>query len=155
MELEQLTLGKGSYLLLELPDNEIPAYVEQVVKKILRKGITPILAHIERCAYFRRQPEVLLRLIQAGALGQVSARALGNKKDRGFAERCIKNGLGHFIASDLHNKTGKDRRLSELAEKKYEELLEWTESFSIAVWNDAPVPPFGVCTVKQNIFGYY
>lgn len=155
LDLEQLTLGMGKYLLLELPDNEIPAYVEQVVEKILRKGVTPILAHVERCAYFRRQPEVLLRLVQTGALGQVSARALLDKKDRGFGECCIKNGLGHFVASDLHCKTGKDRCLNELAEGKYEELLEWTESFSVAVWNDAIVPPFGVCPVKQNIFGYY
>lgn len=154
MELEQLTLGNGKYLLLELPDNEIPAYAQQVVGQICRKGITPILAHVERCTYFRHQPELLLRLIQTGALGQISARAMQNKKDRGFVISCIENGLGHIVASDLHDRTGKDLCLGELAEGKYEELIGWTESFAEAVWNNAPLPPFAVRPIKQSIFGY-
>ena len=154
MELEQLTLGGGNYLLLELPANEIPAYADQVAAQILRRGITPILAHVERCAYLRRQPELLLRLVQAGALGQISAQALQNKNDRGFGASCIKNGLGHIVASDLHSKTRKDLCLGELAEGKYAELLEWTESFARAVWNDAPLPPFAVRPIKQSVFGY-
>lgn len=154
MELKLLTLGNGNYLLLELPDNEVPAYAEQVVAQICRKGITPILAHVERCAYFRRQPELLLHLVQAGALGQISARALQNKKDRGFGISCIENGLGHILASDIHSKTGKDLCLGKLAEGKYEELLAWTESFAQAVWNDTPLPPFAVRPIKRSIFGY-
>ncbi len=154
MELEQLTLGAGKYLLLELPDNEIPACVEQVVAQMRRKGIAPILAHVERCECLRRQPELLMRLIQAGALGQVSARALKNRKDRGFGESCIKNGLGHIVASDLHSKNAADISPGELAEGRYEELLEWTESFAGAVWNNAPMPPFSVHPVKQGVFGY-
>lgn len=154
MELEQLTLGTGNYLLLELPDNEIPAYAEQVVDRLRRKGITSILAHVERCTYFRHQPELLLRLIQAGALGQISAKALQDKKDRGFGESCIQNGLVHIVASDLHSKTGKDLCLREPAEGKFGELIAWTERFAKAVWNNAPVPPFAVRPVKQNILGY-
>ena len=154
MDLSQLTMGKGSYLLLELPDHEVPAYVEQVVARILQKGITPILAHVERCAYFRHQPEMLLRLIQIGALGQISARALLDKTARNFGECCIKNGLGHILASDIHCKTGNDLCLGELAEGKYEELLDWTESFAQAVWSDTPLPPFAVRPIKRSIFGY-
>lgn len=154
MELEQLTLGMGKYLLLELPDNEIPACAQQVVAQIRRKGITPILAHVERCTYFRHQPELLLRFVQAGALTQISAKALQDKKDRGFGECCIKNGLGHFVASDLHSKTGKDLCLSALAEGRYEELIDWTESFAKAVWDNVPVPPFAVRPVKRSILGY-
>lgn len=154
MDLEQLTLGKGKYLLLEIPDFEVPAYVEQVVAQICRKGITPILAHVERCAYFRNQPEMLLCLVQMGALGQISARALKDVRDRRFGVSCIENGLGHFIASDLHCKNGKDLCLGKLAEGKYEDLLAWTESFAKAVWNDAPLPPFAVRPIKQSVFGY-
>ena len=154
MELEQLTLGRGSYLLLELPNNELPACAQQVMAQIRRRGITPILAHVERCAYFRRQPELLLRLVQAGALGQISARALQDKKDRGFGVSCIKNGLGHIVASDLHGITGKGLCLSALTEGKYEEFIGWTESFAKAVWNDAPLPPFAVRPIKQSVFGY-
>lgn len=154
MELEELTLGRGTYLLLELPNIEIPAYVEQVVAKIRGKGITPILAHVERCAYFRDQPELLLRLIQAGALGQISAQVLQNKKDRGFGEICIKSGLGHIVASDLHNRNGKGLCIGELAEGKYGELITWTESFAKAVWDNAPLLPFAVRPIKRGVFGY-
>lgn len=154
LELEQLTLGAGSYLLLELPDRAFPACVEQMVVKLRSKGITPILAHVERCAYFRRQPELLMRLVQAGALGQISAKALQDKKDRRFGESCIKNGLGHFVASDLHSKTGNDLFLSEPAEGKYEELMEWTECFARAVWDGTPLPSFAVRPVRRNILDY-
>lgn len=155
VELEQLTVGKGKYLLLELPDNEIPACTEQVVDRLRRKGITPILAHVERCAYFRHQPELLQRLIQTGALGQISAKALQDKKDRGFGVSCIQNGLAHIVASDLHSKTGKALCLRESAEGNFGELIAWTERFAKAVWDNAPLPPFVVRPVKQNILGYY
>ncbi len=155
MELEQLTLGNGNYLLLELSDNEIPAHAEQVIAEIRRKGITPILAHVERCIYFRYRPELLLRLVQAGALAQISAKALQDKKDRGFGESCIKNGLGHIVASDLHGKDGKDPFIGELAEGKYRELIAWTESFAKAVWDNGPLPPFAVRSVNRKVFGYH
>ena len=154
VDLCQLTLGGGNYLLLEMPDYEVPAHVEQVVVQILQKGIIPILAHVERCAYFRSQPEMLLRLVQIGALGQISAKAIHDKKDRGFAVNCIKNGLGHILASDIHSITGNDLCLGELAGGKYEELLAWTETFAQAVWNDTPLPPFAVRPVKRSLFGY-
>ena len=154
MELEQLTLGVGKYLLLELPVDECPICIEQVIDRIRRKGIIPILAHVERCTYFRHQPELLLRLIQAGALGQISARALPDKKDRSFGESCIKNGLGHIVASDLHSKTGKDLCLNAPAERGYKELMDWTESFAMAVWNNASIPPFAVRPVRRNILDY-
>lgn len=152
MELEQLTLGM--FLLLELPGNQLPACVEHVVTQIRRKGITPVLAHVERYAYFRRQPELLLRLIQAGALGQISTRTLQDKKDCGFGEGCIKNGLVHIVASDLHDKAGIHPSLRELAESKHGELIAWTESFAQAIWNDSLLPPFSVYPVKRTILGY-
>lgn len=154
MDLSQLTLGEGNYLLLELSDYEVPACIEQVVARILQMGITPILAHIERCTYFRSQPEKLLRLVQMGALGQISARALLENKDRGFGESCIKNGLGHFVASDLHCKTGKDICPGKLAVGKYEELMAWTESFAQAVWNNTLPPSFAVSPIRKRIFSY-
>lgn len=154
MELERLTLGSGNYLLLELSDDKIPAYADQVVMRIRRKGITPILAHVERCVYFRRQPELLLRLIQTGALGQISAKTLLDRKDFCFGESCIQNGLAHIVASDLHNKKRKDLCLSEPADRKFGELIEWTERFAKAVWNNTSVPPFAVRSVKRNILGY-
>ncbi len=154
LDLEQLTLGQGRYLLLELPGNVLPACVLQVTEQLLRRGIIPILAHVERCIYFRYQPERLLSLIQAGALGQISAKALQSKKDRGFSEACIRNGLAHIIASDLHDDSGKGFRFSELAEEKYGELIRWSESFAKAVWDGEPVPPFGVSPLKRHIFGY-
>ena len=154
MELEQLTLGRGNYLLLELPVDERPTCIEQVIDKICRKGITPILAHVERYPYFRRQPELLQRLVQAGALGQISARALQDKKDRSFGESCIKNGLGHIVASDLHSKTGKDLCLNISAERGCKELMDWTESFAMSVWNNTPMPPFAIRAVRQSLFGY-
>ena len=53
MDLSKLTLGESSYLLLELSDLHYPAHLEQVIMNMTMMGITPILAHLERCKYFR------------------------------------------------------------------------------------------------------
>ena len=63
MDLRQLTLGDSDFLLLEMPHMIYPAYGEQVVSRILEDGITPILAHVERFPYFRKDPALLKRLI--------------------------------------------------------------------------------------------
>ena len=63
-DLRQLTIGDSDYMLLELSNTEVPAHIGPVVDIIMQQGITPILAHIERCTYFRREPELLHRLSQ-------------------------------------------------------------------------------------------
>ncbi len=154
LDLHQLTIGSSDYLLLELPDVRVPTYVEQVVDAMLGQGITPILAHIDRCMYFRNDPSRLEKLIQIGALAQIDAAALCSKCTDGFASACFRAGLAHILASDAHNLTDRAPCLGSLATERNAELLAWTEGFAGNVWENMPPPAFGIHSLKKGIFGY-
>lgn len=108
-----LTYGDaGRYMLVELPPAEIPAYTEQVLFELQLRGITPIIAHVERNQGIMRRPEQLVEFIQRGALAQVTASSLttsGVLAD--FTRTLLEHQLVHFIATDTH---GVRRRKPEL-----------------------------------------
>lgn len=153
MDLRKLTLGQSDYLLLELSNTEVPAYVEQVLEVILGQGITPILAHIERCTYFRLEPLRLKRLIELGALAQVTAKTVCSRADRRFAKSCLENGLAHVIASDIHSLPEKNC-LGNIVRQLDGNLVERAEEFALRVWNNACPPAFSIYSVKNGLFGY-
>lgn len=153
LDLHQLTLGGSGYLLLELPARSYPPFAEQVTEELLERGIVPVLAHVERFPYFRREPELLKRLIDLGAMGQVSASALSNRKDKGFAKACLIHELAQIAASDAHNtrdrKPGLDpvRRLPE-------ELWQRMEAAAEAIWNNEQTPAAWTSELKKTFRGY-
>lgn len=153
MDLRKLTLGESDYLLLELPPYSYPAYLPQIIETLLGKGITPILAHVERYTYFRREPELLKRLIDMGALAQVSIQALFDRRDKSFSMACMRHGLAQIVASDAHNTT--DRRpCMELLDKLPKELKQLHKVFSAAVWENELPPYIPTTNLKMTAFGY-
>ena len=152
MDLRQLTIGQSDYLLLELPDAAVPAHVEQVAEGMLLQGVTPILAHVERCAYFRTEPYRLERLAQMGALAQVSCKAIKNPKDKGFAAACLQKGLAHVIASDAHNMGFKGPVLG--SAQLDGDLICRAEEFARAVWENDRLPAYTIHSVKKGLLGY-
>lgn len=155
IELEQLTIGMGNYLLLELPDDEIPACLEQVVARILLKKITPIFAHVERCAFLRNDPDQLFKLIQMGSLAQIDVSALAQKKMDNFAAICLSNGLAQLIASDIHNLSNRALRLTDIATELCTDVLNRAEEFARAVWDGTSLPAFCINPVKKGLFRYH
>ena len=155
MELRRLTVGESDYLLLELADRGIPVHIEQVLDVMLMQGITPILAHVERCEYFRKEPERLRKLVYMGALAQVSAGALENKWNQGFAKCCLESGLAQLIASDAHAASGGRRPCMDTLKQSVDKpLLERAEGFSRAVWDNGCVPAVAAYPVKKGLFKY-
>ena len=154
MDLRSICLAQSDYLLLEFSDSNVPAHVEQVIKIMQSQGITPILAHVERCAYFMEDPAKLFRLIEMGALAQISARALHSKKRQKFADICLRKNVAQIIASDIHGvweiKTG----LGGLKEKLDDKMIDQVESFARAVWDNTPIPVFEPEPIKRKLFGY-
>lgn len=154
VDLREFTFGQRDYLLLELPNMGVPAYLEKIVEEMLRQKITPILAHIERCAYFRAEPDRLKRLIEMGALAQVTARAINSKTDMRFAKACLKKGLAHVIASDLHT-CAQEQCLGNVVQQLDPAMVQRAEEFALCVWESKPLPDFSVHSVKKGLFGYY
>lgn len=154
MNLRNLTLDNTDYLLLELSDTVQPAFAEPVLQRILDQGITPILAHVERCVYFAEQPERLLRLIEKGALAQISLRMLPTRRMRKFAEICLQNHVAQIIASDIHGLGEGRSALGELVEDLNEEMVLQAEAFARAVWDNTQLPAFEPIPVRKRLFGY-
>ncbi len=152
LDLRKLTLGQSEYLLLEFP-MYYPAYVMQTVERLLKQGMIPILAHVERYLYFRRDPDLLKELIDLGALAQVTAQALFDKRDRNFAMACLRHNLAQIVASDAHNTTER-KPCMELLHKLPEELMQRHKEYSAAVWENR-LPGFVEATaVNDTYFGY-
>lgn len=153
-DLRKLTLGQSNYLLLELSDMVVPAHIEQVLAIILEQGITPILAHVERCCYFREEPARLARLIGIGALAQVSALALARTKANKFADICLRKNVAQIIASDVHGVGEGMSCLGDFAKKIDKENVTRAEALARAVWNNTQLPAFEPTPVRKRIFGY-
>lgn len=154
MDLGYLTLEKTDFMLLELSDTVMPAFLEPVLQRILDQGITPILAHIERCVYFAEKPARLLHFVEMGALAQISLRVLPNKKMRKFADICLQKDVAQIIASDIHAVGDGKFALGQLLEDMEEETIARAEAFARAVWDNAPLPTFEPTPIQRKLFGY-
>ena len=112
-----MTINKTKYLLLEFPADQIPHQVEEILFRIQIMGITPIFSHVERNLQFQQKPDLLAKLIQKGALAQLTAASLCGvfgSKIRKFAQELLANDLIYCIASDAHSdsKSGRNPILS-------------------------------------------
>ena len=153
LDVEKVTLGGGSYLLLELPGQRYPAYIKRITEALLEKGLTPILAHVERYAYFREDPDLLKGLIDLGALAQVSAQALLDKRDKHFSLACLQHGLAQIVATDAHDLTNRKPCMDQI-HKLPKELQQLHNEFSEAVWANELPPYLRATHVKKTFFGY-
>lgn len=117
------------YLLIEFPTTFIPGYSEQLFSQLLEQRYCPIIVHPERNHVFAEQPSKLLRLVQQGALCQLTAGSiLGmfGKKTEKVSHQFIEANLIHLLASDAHNTTTRGFNLAAAyaaVEQKYGELV--------------------------------
>jgi len=102
-------LGEGNYLLIELPVHQFPLYTDQVFFEVQLAGLQPVVAHPERNTAIQNDLGLLRRLVERGALGQVTAASLTGAfgpRARTAAEAMLRRNLVHFIASDTHGPEG-------------------------------------------------
>ncbi len=101
------TLGDSPVVLVELPDDHLPANAWATLFALIRAGRRPVLAHPERCRALRGQREQLAAFVEAGGLLQLTlGHLLGvhgwrmRWHSRGLLRRFSKACL---IASDSHD----------------------------------------------------
>lgn len=105
-ELELLRLGAGPYVLVELSDSAGGAGIENALRMVSARGHRVVIAHPERSAALRRDPDLVQRLVGSGILCCVTARALSGRSGgpvQAFAWELLGARLGHVIASDAHD----------------------------------------------------
>ena len=137
------SINNSKYVLFELPMNEEPANLLEVIYSLLENGKIPIIAHPERYTYIQKDPNKLLELIENGVLFQTNyGSILGQygKEIQKTANLLIENNFIHFLGSDVH-KTGNiyshideikkqlkkiisEEKIKELTEKNAEKVLK-------------------------------
>lgn len=108
-DLRRATLaGNGRDVLIETPFGALPSVFEELLSGLMDRELRVTLAHPEHNRDLQREPERLRRLVDRGVLVQVTAdslRAPRPSRSRRFAQRVLREGLVHAIASDGHSAT--------------------------------------------------
>lgn len=103
---ELLTLADSKYLLLELPSSGIPGNTTSVIGELLSRNIVPVIAHPERNRAILDKPQRLAKLVNHGALAQVTAGSLAGKFGSDVRDRALQlidSNLIHLFGSDAHD----------------------------------------------------
>jgi protein-tyrosine phosphatase len=106
----------GRYLLLELPYQQSPLGVDDTIFQLRLLGLTPLLAHPERVAYYLEDIERVAASVRLGALTQVTGNSVTGRfgsKAQDFATRLLERRLVHVLASDSHDVKYRPPLLSE------------------------------------------
>jgi protein-tyrosine phosphatase len=93
------------WLLVETTVQQQPLNLEQTLFELQAMGIVPLLAHPERYAWLRRDPDILASLVVRGVRAQVTAASLTGRHGselRRFAETLVRRNLVQVMASDRH-----------------------------------------------------
>jgi len=110
------TLNDSRYLLLEFPPDEVPREAGEVMHELFVAGLVPVIAHPERNKAISQRPELLLDMVESGALAQVTSHSLigkfGRKVQQTAVELCRRH-LIHVVASDAHSVAGRPFHMKE------------------------------------------
>lgn len=104
MPIHKLCLEGTNILMLELPTTHRPAFVDDFLSFLQAEEIIPMLAHVERYEYVRKDPGILAAWIEMGAYAQINAASVlmgGGHKT--LAVKLLKWNLAHVIATDTHS----------------------------------------------------
>jgi protein-tyrosine phosphatase len=101
-----LRLGDSKSLLFEVPFVHLPVRFKDLIFQLRMLGLTPVLAHPERCQVFLAEPDAFYRQVDDDTPIQLTAGSLTG----GFGEtvhdlawRLIEDERPIIIASDTHN----------------------------------------------------
>lgn len=124
----ELCISGTNALLIEMPFSQWGRGEIAEVHQILSRGITPILAHIERYDSFQKDLTALNEIINLPVLLQVNAEALQQRKTRRFVFKLIDHDFPVLLGTDCHNmqkrKPDMDAGCSVIAQKYGAAYLE-------------------------------
>lgn len=156
----------GKYILLELPHQYVPPKIPEFVFKLKLNKITPIFTHPERNIAIQKDLNIILRLVEQGALTQITASSLIG----GFGPRAcncavemLRYNLAHILASDAHSSKFRPPILShsiskaaQITDQKWAEAMVTTIPQAIINGeniDDLPKPVAPQKSILKRIFG--
>jgi protein-tyrosine phosphatase len=105
----------GRYVLVEAPYESVVPNLGELIFRLRRKGIVPLLAHPERCAEFQEKGRAE-EAVRVGARLQLDLGSLTGrygKAVRRTAVRLLEGGLYAVAATDLHEAEGAQKWIGE------------------------------------------
>ncbi len=137
-EIEKLCISGTRYMLVEMPFSRWSGYVYKTLTKLFTaRGITPIVAHVERYLDFQDEEDVdvLRKLKETNSLIQINSGFLTWRNSRRRALNLVKRGLVNFMGSDCHNmesrppeiRSGYDVIYKKLGERGIDAFAYWAE----------------------------
>jgi len=151
LELDELRLGAGPYLLIEAPLSPAAGDFDSLLMRICARGERVLLAHPERSPLFQREPERLVRVLGEGALCSLTAGSLTGQFGehvRRFTLEILRGELAHNVVSDSHDHMRRPPGLRAAFHAAQLELpgiatqVEWfTQLAPAAILAGAPLPP--------------
>ncbi|HMA59751.1 MAG TPA: CpsB/CapC family capsule biosynthesis tyrosine phosphatase [Halanaerobiales bacterium] len=120
-----LSINNSKYLLLEMPMNYIPEYLDQVFYDLSVLGYKPVIAHPERNEEVIKNPDILYEWVKDGIIFQLNAGSLfgvygNNVKKTAF--ELVDNYLVQVIASDCHGSSKVNLEWLARAKRKLEDI---------------------------------
>ncbi|MFZ5632494.1 MAG: tyrosine-protein phosphatase [Bacillota bacterium] len=110
----------GRHLLVELPFSTLPAYTGSVLANLINRGITPILAHPERCRPLVGDLDFLYSLLNRGVLLQINTGSITGDFGREWEEVArlmVRQHWVHLLGSDAHSVNQRPPGLSRALER--------------------------------------
>jgi protein-tyrosine phosphatase len=116
--LPQLTTGQKRYIMLEMPAVPWTQSMYREMENIYAKrGITPIIAHIDRYLSPLRYRQILKRLEELPVLVQANSDFFLRPMTAPLALRMLKENRIHLLGSDCHNNSTRKPELGRAIEK--------------------------------------
>lgn len=132
---------EGKYLLVELPSQEIPLYLEELLFQLQLSGVTPVIAHPERNRGIAENPQRLQAVVERGALAQITGDSLlgrFGKAARKTALELLQAGIVHGLGSDAHSDIHRKPKLT-AAVQNVIDLVGETRGLAIAGGEDIEI----------------
>ena len=154
------TINGTRYMLIELPMLEFNIYeiIDNLYELQLR-GITPIIAHLERYKPFIKTPSMINKLIKEGYLFQLNTGSITGqfgKEVKKTAEIYMMNRIYNFVGSDGHRDSKRDTDMTEFMNIVDNEDINFFRASSEAMLNNEEVEFEGVkIKERKKIFGLF
>ena len=117
-----LTMDESKYVLVEF-STRTETNVSEIVYELVVAGFTPIIAHIERYPYLKKEDYFDIK--EAGGLIQINSSSFSHFSSRGLIKYLLKNDLVDYVATDAHDNSKRKVDFSfvhSYIKKKYPEL---------------------------------
>ena len=125
---EKLCIEGTKAMLIEMPMRHWDSLALGRIEVLKEKGITPILAHIERYMSYGRNIEKALML--EGVVYQVNADAFFGWHRKKLIKKLVKMGKTVVVGSDMHNLTTRKSRIFEAYKKAVRKNKSYSTLFN-------------------------